>query len=135
MSMIRIAFASTTPALRAGTRAFHISPIATKSATERVKEVASDVRVEVIPHRTLTELGQVNIMVGKKLASAIEKGEEATEATKETLGLKLTKNIAPAAEKAKQAAEQARQRANQTSAGVREGTQDFKEDVKKQARK
>lgn len=88
MSMIRIAFASTTPALRAGTRAFHISPIATKSATERVKEVASDVRVEVIPHRTLTELGQVNIMVGKKLASAIEKGEEATEATKETLGQK-----------------------------------------------
>lgn len=37
-------------------------------------------------HQALTVYGQVNIKVGQKLASAIEKGEEATQATKETLG-------------------------------------------------
>lgn len=88
MSMLRIAFASSAPAVRAGTRAFHVSPIASKSATEKVKEVASDVRGEVIPriHQTLTACVQVNIKVGQKLASAIDKGEEATQAAKETLG-------------------------------------------------
>ncbi|KZT67632.1 hypothetical protein DAEQUDRAFT_384299 [Daedalea quercina L-15889] len=101
MSMLRIAFASTAPAIRAGTRAFYVSPVAGKSTTEKV-----------------------NLKVGRSLASAIEKGEEATEATKETL-----------AKKAKEVTGQASQKVNQTKAGVREGTQDFKEDVKKEARK
>ena len=89
MTMLRTAFASTAPAVRASTRAFHISPIASKSATEKVKEVASDVCAGLVARRfrPLTPFLQVNIKVGQKLASAIEKGEEATQATKETLGM------------------------------------------------
>ncbi|KAH9836574.1 uncharacterized protein C8Q71DRAFT_758592 [Rhodofomes roseus] len=133
MSMLRNALASTTPAVRAGTRAFRVSPAASKSATEKVKEVASD----------------VNIKVGRTLASAIEKGEEATEATKETLApaaqkakevtgqasQKASQATGQASQKASQATGQASQKANQTSAGVKEGARDFKEDVKKEARK
>jgi len=114
--MLRNALATTAPAVRSTTlaarsRAFHVSPIAGKSATEKVKEAAS----------------KVNMSVGKGLASAIEKGEEATETTKDTL--------APAVGKAKELTGQASQKANQTSAGVREGAQDFKHDVKKEAQK
>ncbi|EED82534.1 predicted protein [Postia placenta Mad-698-R] len=125
MSMLRNAFAS--PAVRgtayATSRAFHASPIAGKSATERV-----------------------NKSVGQGLASAIEKGEEATEATKKTIGKGSFRSwplnweptrhhTAPAVDKAKEASGQAKQKANQTSAGVQEGAQDFKQDVQKETRK
>ncbi|KZT06234.1 uncharacterized protein LAESUDRAFT_726049 [Laetiporus sulphureus 93-53] len=110
MSMIRTAFASTTPAVRGASRAFHVSPIAGKTVTEKVKEVAHE----------------ANLKVGRGLASAIEKGEEATE--------KLV-HVAPALGKAKATAEQASEKASQTSADVRERARDFKEDVEKEAQK
>ena len=44
MSMLRAAFATASPVVRAGAaRALHTTPIVSKSATEKVKEVASDV--------------------------------------------------------------------------------------------
>ena len=49
---------------------FHTSPIAAKGMTDTVKDVAD----------------KVNKKVGKALASGIEKGEQATEATKQTVG-------------------------------------------------
>ncbi|PCH33248.1 hypothetical protein WOLCODRAFT_93180 [Wolfiporia cocos MD-104 SS10] len=115
MSMLRTAFASTAPAVRGSTRAFHGTPAAAKSATETVKEVAD----------------KVNKSVGRGLASAIEKGEEATEASKETLRRWSRARYMRTIEVTSHAS----QKANRTSAGVREGTQDFKHDVQKEARK
>ena len=49
---------------------FHTSPVSAKTVTEKVKEVASD----------------VNIKVGRTLASGIEKGQQAAETTKQAVG-------------------------------------------------
>ncbi|CCM01298.1 uncharacterized protein FIBRA_03347 [Fibroporia radiculosa] len=97
MSIFRTAI---TPAIRssafaASSRALHVSPVAAKSATENVKEVAH----------------KVNISVGRGLASALEKGEEVTGATKETL--------APKVDKAKKATSQASEKANEASQSLR----------------
>ncbi|KAI0249471.1 hypothetical protein BJV78DRAFT_1227658 [Lactifluus subvellereus] len=51
-------------------RQLHASPIASKTPTEKVAEVA----------------GKVNKSVGRGLASAIETGEQVTEKTKQTIG-------------------------------------------------
>ncbi|KAL6300276.1 hypothetical protein BKA93DRAFT_740836 [Sparassis latifolia] len=110
--MIRTALASTCrAAVITPARTFHSSPAAQKTVTEKVGEVAE----------------KVNKTVGRGLASAIEKGEKATEATKHTFG--STK------QKAKEASEVAGQKANQTAAGAREGASDLKRDVEKEARK
>ncbi|RDX56303.1 hypothetical protein OH76DRAFT_1468631 [Lentinus brumalis] len=113
MSMLRTAFTTTArSAVASGSRQFHASPLARdKTVTEKVAEVAD----------------KVNKKVGQGLASVIEKGEKATEATKENLGV--------AKDKAAEAAQVAGQKANQTAAGAREGARDFKHDVKKEARK
>ena len=68
---------------------------------------------------------KANKAVGRGLASAVEKGEEATEATKETLGMafnapdtpkKLTRaDAGTTAAKTKQSADVAGQKANQVS--------------------
>ncbi|KAI0963059.1 hypothetical protein AcW1_000247 [Taiwanofungus camphoratus] len=126
MSLFRIALASTAPAARtalaSGSRALHASPAAGKSATEKVTEVAD----------------KVNKSVGRGLAHAIEKGEEATQTTKEKLGPTIEKakeTTGAATQKAKEATGTASQKANQTAAGAREGARDFKQDVQKEARK
>ncbi|KAH9983283.1 hypothetical protein BJV74DRAFT_743408, partial [Russula compacta] len=51
-------------------RLFHASPVASKTTTEKVAEVAD----------------KVNKTVGQGLASAIETGEQVTEKSKETIG-------------------------------------------------
>ena len=77
--MFRLALTSTSRTVLPSTsRAFHTSPIAAKTVTERVKEVADN----------------VNIKVGKTLASGIEKGEQVAEKTKQTVGGSSVKDVA-----------------------------------------
>ncbi|KAI0771007.1 hypothetical protein BD413DRAFT_476691 [Trametes elegans] len=115
--MLRTAFAATTrSAVASSSRSFHSSPAAYK-VTEKVAEVAD----------------KVNKKVGQGLASAIEKGEQATEKTKETIGRCMLFWVAK--EKASEASTVVGQKANQTAAGARQGAQDFKSDVEKEARK
>lgn len=89
---LRTAFASvnTRIVFASRSRAFHASPVAAKTATEKVKEVADQVLSIAL---LLTWIGylsiwwnQVNKTLGQKLAAGIEKGEELTEKTKETVG-------------------------------------------------
>ncbi|KAI0292245.1 hypothetical protein B0F90DRAFT_283385 [Multifurca ochricompacta] len=65
---ITLAYAARTSLLTA--RHLHASPVACKTATEKVTEVAD----------------KVNKSVGRGLESAIETGEQVTEKTKQTLG-------------------------------------------------
>ncbi|KAI0067547.1 hypothetical protein BV25DRAFT_1818905 [Artomyces pyxidatus] len=77
-------------------RQLHASPIAAKTATEKVSEVAD----------------KVNKSLGQGLASAIETGEKATEKTKQTLG--TTK------EQAADAADSAKAKTQETSQTAKE---------------
>jgi len=72
------------------TRRLHASPITSKTATEKVSEVAD----------------KVNKSVGRGLASAIETGEQVTEKTKETYGV-AKDSTKSAAKKTKEASETA----------------------------
>lgn len=90
MSMFRTAFsASARSAVASSSRGLHSTPAAFK-VTEKVAEVADKVR-SLLTAQPRTEYSgsglKVNKKVGQTLASAIEKGEEATEKTKETLGV------------------------------------------------
>ena len=81
--MLRTAF---TNARTAGlhTRSLHSSPVAYKTITEKVSEVADTVSAYVSPLvPLLLTTFQVNKKVGQGLASAIDAGEKATNATKE----------------------------------------------------
>jgi hypothetical protein len=70
------------------TRRLHASPIASKTATEKVSEVADKVCARALFPTNHDRTGvQVNKSVGKGLASAIETGEQVTEKTKETYGM------------------------------------------------
>ncbi|EIN13429.1 hypothetical protein PUNSTDRAFT_58405 [Punctularia strigosozonata HHB-11173 SS5] len=108
--MFRTAITARIPALSAA-RAFHYTPAAAESAAEKVKKTAKD----------------VNIKVGQTLAAGIEKGEKATQATKETLGVKTEQ----AKQGAKEDADLVGQKANQAAAGARVAKEDFKNEVKK----
>ncbi|KAI0069981.1 hypothetical protein K474DRAFT_1670532 [Panus rudis PR-1116 ss-1] len=141
----RVALASTS----GGARAFHASPLAAKSATEKVAEVADKVNKSVgkglastiekteqlaqktkekKPTETVKEVADnVNKSAGRGLASAIEKGEELTEKTKETLGAASS----TASSKAKEGSAVAGQKANQAAAGARVAKEDFKNEVRK----
>ena len=82
--MIRNALLTTSTV---GLRSLHSSPVAAKTATEKVKEVADKVCYHIFFSGVeFTDSVQVNKSVGRGLAHAIEKGEEATEATKEAVG-------------------------------------------------
>ncbi|KAJ3860126.1 hypothetical protein EV359DRAFT_49733 [Lentinula novae-zelandiae] len=109
MSLFRTAISrvSATSSLRA----FHASPAASKTVTEKVSEMAEN----------------VNKKLGQGLASAIEKGEDATSSTKES----LRAFFRSAADKTKEGATVAKQKANQASAGATEAKEDFKKEVKK----
>lgn len=89
MSMFCTAFsASARSAVASSSRGFHSTPAAFK-VTEKVVEVADKVCFFLTAQSgaEFSSSGfQVNKKVGQTLASAIEKGEEATEKTKETLG-------------------------------------------------
>ncbi|KAJ2933564.1 hypothetical protein H1R20_g3497, partial [Candolleomyces eurysporus] len=110
-------------------RQLHQTPIAAKSVKETVGDVAHD----------------VNIKVGRGLASAIEKGEEVAQATKETLGSATEKtkeeaNQAAAAggqkydeakSQTQQAANVGKQKFNQAAAGAKEAKDDFQREMRK----
>jgi len=124
--MLRTTLTSTTTrtivASTSRSRAFHFTPLTSKTTTEKVAEVAD----------------KVNKKVGRGLASAIEKGEEVTEATKQSLGSaseQTKQSLGNASEQTKQAAGQAGQKANQAAAGAREAKDDAKADLEKQLRK
>ncbi|KAJ7032696.1 hypothetical protein C8F04DRAFT_958634 [Mycena alexandri] len=95
----------------AHTRAFHSTPTARKTVTEKVSDVAQD----------------VNLKVGKKLAGAIETGQGAAEVAKETIGSKTEQGK----KKAGEAATVAGQKTNEAAASARE----TKEDLQKKAPK
>lgn len=83
--MLRTAFAT----IPRNVRAIHASPAAYKTLTEKVSEVADTVgrgAKQALLLSAHTENEQVNKKVGQGLASAIETGEQATEATKEAVG-------------------------------------------------
>lgn len=89
--MLRAAISNTSrTAFVARSHAFHTTPVAAKTVTEKVTEVADKVCVEA-KQQVLEHLPriQVNKSVGRGLASAIDKGEKVTEATKETIGARV----------------------------------------------
>jgi len=102
--MYRTITIRTTRSLAVPSRTLHSSPVTLKSATEKAKEVASD----------------VNIKIGKTLASAIDKGEKAAQSAKETVGVG-----------AKEGTEKVKQKGNQAAAGATEAKEDFKREMKK----
>ncbi|KAG8762546.1 hypothetical protein FRC20_008034, partial [Serendipita sp. 405] len=111
--MFRVAFARSTRTLTAvsrPSRTFHSTPQALKTVTEQAKEAAST----------------VNQKVGQGLAAAIDKGEQLTESTKETLGQKKDE----ASETAQKAGNLARQKSNQAAAGATEAKEDIKKEFK-----
>ncbi len=81
-----LASASRRTAFTSSTRAFHYSPVANKSVVDKVKEVADNVCSPPTQRSTLLKVRQVNKTVGKSLAGAIEKGEQATDAAKSAAG-------------------------------------------------
>ncbi|KZT23804.1 hypothetical protein NEOLEDRAFT_1068857, partial [Neolentinus lepideus HHB14362 ss-1] len=106
-NMFRNAIAQTSR----GARSLHTTPVARKTVTEKVKDVGD----------------KVNKTVGRTLAGAIEKGEQATETTKQTLGNIPCTKTEQAKEKAGEASTVAGQKANETAAKAREGKEETKE--------
>ncbi|KAI0809268.1 hypothetical protein BC629DRAFT_1590330 [Irpex lacteus] len=104
-------------------RAFHTTPIAARTVSETAQDV--------------------NLKVGKSLASAIEKGEQAADATKQAVGGSSVKEVADKVNKSvgRVASAKAQEKlpllakSQPGCAGVREGKEDFKQDVKKELRK
>ncbi|KAF4605578.1 hypothetical protein EYR40_004364 [Pleurotus pulmonarius] len=90
-------------------RLFHSSFSASKTMTEKASEVA----------------GKMNKKVGEALASTIETGEKATQATKEAIG----SNAKAAKEQVDKAANVAGQKTNQAAAGAREAKKDFEKEL------
>ncbi|KAJ7356893.1 hypothetical protein DFH08DRAFT_932924 [Mycena albidolilacea] len=91
-------------------RAFHSTPAAYKTVTEKVSETAQD----------------VNMKLGKTLAKGIEKGQNATEAVKENLpSTEQTKK------KAGEAATVASQKTNEVKADARAKTDELAEKASK----
>ncbi|PPQ88099.1 hypothetical protein CVT25_014397 [Psilocybe cyanescens] len=105
--MFRTTLSSTTSKAAIASRQFHCSPAARKTVTEKVSELAD----------------KVNKGVGAGLASAIDKGEQATNAAKETLDAtsKETK------QKAKETGTTIKQEDNEAAATTRK----VKEDISK----
>jgi hypothetical protein len=85
--MIRTAISTSTrtAALSKGaTRTIHSTPVASKTVTETVSEVADSVRLTCRFSSALRlKYEQVNKKVGKGLAEAIETGQRATQTTKQ----------------------------------------------------
>jgi Skp family chaperone for outer membrane proteins len=101
--------------VQARSRLIHSTPAAYKTVTEKVTEVAD----------------KVNKSVGKGLADAIDKGEKATHAAKDTIQ-SVTKDTATKTEQsAKETATQAKQKTYQAEAGAREAKRDFERELKK----
>ncbi|KAG7091086.1 hypothetical protein E1B28_010142 [Marasmius oreades] len=112
-----------------GARALHSTPVASKTVTEKVSEVAD----------------KVNKSVGKGLASAIDKGENVAQSTKEVMGSAsqqakekgneaydaASQKTNQATEKGKEASNTASHKANQAAAGARQASEDFKKEVRK----
>ncbi|KAF8167801.1 hypothetical protein B0H34DRAFT_683088 [Crassisporium funariophilum] len=96
---------------RSSSRPFHASPAACKTVTEKVSEVAD----------------KVNKKVGKGLASAIDQGEKATNAAKDTMG-EAANNTK---KKASETGHVASQKGREAAAEAREAKDDFQKEMKK----
>ncbi|CAE6460378.1 unnamed protein product [Rhizoctonia solani] len=94
------------PTVRISTRAFSTTLRNQKTVTETVKDTAHD----------------VNLKVGKGLAAGIDKAENATQTTKEALGV--------GKKKAEKATEIGKQKANQTTAQARGKAEELKDQAK-----
>jgi len=101
--MYRSIVASTSRRNVFASRSLHTTPAAFKSVTETVKDTVKS----------------ANLKVGQTLAAGIEKGEEATETVKSTVGSKT-----------EQTAKTAGHKADKAAAGAHEAKQDFKKHVK-----
>ncbi|KAF5355734.1 hypothetical protein D9756_004020 [Leucocoprinus leucothites] len=99
-----ISVRATLPSLQ---RHFHGSPIAHEGVGEKVRELGH----------------KVNLKVGQGLASAIDKGEKATYATKEKL-----ESAEASAEEGKSYAEK---KANDAAKGAQKAKEDLKQELKK----
>jgi len=66
-----------------------------ESVKDKVQEMGQKVRLRYYSCDCTTSrhFNQVNLKVGQGLASAIDKGEKATHATKEKLGMSLLQNL------------------------------------------
>ncbi|CAA7259960.1 unnamed protein product [Cyclocybe aegerita] len=109
LNTVRFASGSTAriaaTAVSSSRRFFHASPTAHKTVTEKASEVAD----------------KVNKKLGKGLASAIDKGEKATYAAKDSID-----SVAGTVEKkAKEAGTATKQKGNQAAAGARETKEDM----------
>ncbi|KDQ54832.1 hypothetical protein JAAARDRAFT_350738 [Jaapia argillacea MUCL 33604] len=105
--MYRIVISHVPRANLVAVRQLHASAVTRKTVTEKVSEVAE----------------KVNKSVGRGLAGALEKGEEATEATKQTLGAKTEETK----RKAEEASTVAGQKANEAGSAARKTKEDAKE--------
>jgi len=94
-------------------RQLHSSPVARKTVTEKVSEVAD----------------KVNKSVGKGLAGAIDTGEKAVDSTKDTLG--STKRKASSASQDAQG--MAQEKMNQASESTKQATENTKQKLNQAA--
>jgi len=88
-------------------RCLHVSPIVSKTTTEKAAEVAD----------------KVNKSVGRGLASAIETGEQVTEKTKENLGTTKDKtmgSVKSGADKSKEATRATTEKASKMASKAKE---------------
>jgi len=103
--------ASTSARTLVAARSIHTSPVARRTVTEAVKETVQ----------------KVNIGVGQTLAKGIEKGEEATATTQETVGAKAQE----AKQKTDEASATVSHKAGQAKQGAKEAKQDLEKNLKK----
>ncbi|CAE6433228.1 unnamed protein product [Rhizoctonia solani] len=106
------------PTVRISTRAFSTTLRNQKTVTETVKDTAHDTVTETVKDTA----HDVNLKVGKGLAAGIDKAENATQTTKEALGV--------GKKKAEKATEIGKQKANQTTAQARGKAEELKDQAK-----
>ncbi|KAJ7275492.1 hypothetical protein B0H12DRAFT_263638 [Mycena haematopus] len=111
LAMFRSTIARSAIARPSAARAFHATPAAQKTVTEKVADAAD----------------KVNKDVGKGLASAIESGQQAAAATKNALG----GTTAEGKKKAGEAATVVGQKKNEAAASARETKDQTKDDLAK----
>ncbi|KAF9569862.1 hypothetical protein CPC08DRAFT_756839 [Agrocybe pediades] len=114
--MFRTSFTSQATKAVVGARRLHASPVARKTVTEKVTEVAD----------------KLNKGIGKGLASAIDKGEEVTQSAKETIDTasKQTKQQANVGEaKLKEKGQELKEKGHEAAGTARKVKEDVKRDL------
>lgn len=134
--MFRTSISSVSRTAISSRRCLHSTPVAAKTVTEKVSEVADN----------------INKSLGKGLAGAIDKGENATEVAKDTLGLcslvelysqltslpgsvkeKGAEHEETATEKARELGGQASEKASEVSSKAGDKTSEYSAQAKQKA--